>query len=97
MRRPSCPRSAAARGRAADGADASIAQLGLRDRLTSWPYRRDTEPLHLVLNARHAALAPRLGAALAEMKADGTIDRYYADALQRKGVDRLGPEPKAVR
>lgn len=73
-------------------ADVSIAQQQLKG-LVRWPYRWDSEPLYLVLNTKHAALAPRLNQALAGMKADGTIDRYYADALRRNHVKPLESEP----
>ena len=34
-----------------------------------------TRKLHLMLHRRHVALVPRLNAILAELKADGTIER----------------------
>jgi polar amino acid transport system substrate-binding protein len=38
-------------------------------------------PMHIYLNKKHAALAPKLSEALATMKADGTIARIQAETL----------------
>jgi hypothetical protein len=42
-------------------------------------------PIHAYLHRRHAALAPRLAAALAQMRAEGLIERYRLDALKQLG------------
>lgn len=39
------------------------------------------KPMYFFLNRRHAALAPRIAAALREMKADGTYDRTMVSTL----------------
>ncbi|NRF70009.1 transporter substrate-binding domain-containing protein [Aquincola sp. S2] len=41
-----------------------------------------SSPLHPFLNQRHAALAPKLASTLRQMKAEGLIERYKAEALQ---------------
>jgi polar amino acid transport system substrate-binding protein len=68
--------------------------------LVLWPHLWASEPIYLMLNKRHAALVPRLDAALQQMKAEGLIDRTYNDALRQwqiapllyeSGVSRGGP------
>lgn len=48
------------------------------------------EPIRLkgFLVARHAALAPKLAAALRQMEAEGLYERYHAEALARLSQDR---------
>lgn len=61
-----------------------IRELGLEDMVLPLEPPLATRELYLMLNKRHAALAPRLAGALAEMKADGTMD-----AIVRRVVGQL--------
>lgn len=45
-------------------------------------------PLYPYLHKKHAALAPRLAAALKQMKAEGLIERYRVDAEREFGIAR---------
>jgi ABC-type amino acid transport substrate-binding protein len=47
-------------------------------------------PLYFYLYQRHAALAPRLAAVLRQMRADGVLDRYVAQAF----ADEAPGQPK---
>ena len=60
-----------------------------RGEITRWPHLWASEPLYFWLNRKHSALAPRLEAALVQMKAQGVIDSYYRDALLRNGIPPL--------
>lgn len=44
-----------------------------------------TFALHTYLHRRHAELAPRLGAVLRQMRAEGLIERYRAEAVRELG------------
>lgn len=57
----------------------------------AWPKAWASEPAFFYLNRRHAALVPRLDAALVQMKSEGLIDKYYADTLQRLKIRPLEP------
>jgi polar amino acid transport system substrate-binding protein len=57
-------------------------QLGIDDLFVHEPPLA-TLALYPYLNERHADLAGPLAAALDEMKADGTFDRIYRDAMER--------------
>lgn len=58
-------------------------------RIVRWPQVWATEPLYLVLHKRHAALLPRLDAALQQMSKEGLIDRYYDEGLVDAKIERL--------
>jgi polar amino acid transport system substrate-binding protein len=45
----------------------------------------NTTPLYPYLNKKNAAIAPRLAAALKQMKAEGLIERYRRDAMREFG------------
>ena len=63
-----------------------------KNRLTAvylWPHVWATDPLHLVLNKKHAALVPRLDAALQQMKREGPIDQAYVDGLRKNQIEPL--------
>lgn len=72
-----------------DTDEAARARPGLR----RWPYAWASEPLYFWLHRRHAALAPRLDAALAAMQRDGLIERHLSDAMRARRIEALKPAP----
>ncbi|CAN5914335.1 hypothetical protein BH11PSE8_BH11PSE8_19310 [soil metagenome] len=71
--------------------------------IVRWPFLWASEPLYLVLHRRHAALVPRLDAALQEMQKEGVIERDYREILAARNIRLLqtdsaaGPTGKPVR
>lgn len=63
-----------------------------------WPHAWASEPLYTLLHRRHAALVPRLDAALQSMRRDGRMDRLLAELHRTYALELPPPvEPAAPR
>ena len=95
MNRTEAPNADAALAMLGDRADAAILQYDIVEEILGRPPRRAgitrwkqawvSSPVYFILNKRHAALVPRLDAALQDMRREGLPDRYMADG--RKLMD----------
>lgn len=70
-----------------------IAARNMRD-IVRWPYAWASEPVYVMLHRRHAALVPRIDAALQQMRKEGWIERQYLDSLRELHVKPLLTSPE---
>nr|WP_315186590.1 transporter substrate-binding domain-containing protein [uncultured Albidiferax sp.] len=71
-------------------AELEIARRGLRGAHRR-PHYWASEPLYFYLNKKHAALVPKINAAMLAMQKEGLVQKIYRDKLTELGITPLLP------
>lgn len=71
-------------------AELEIARRGLQN-VHRRPHYWASEPLYFYLNKKHAALVPKINAALLDMQKEGVIKKIFRDKLDLLGIAPLLP------
>lgn len=102
LNRTAAPNVAAALSMLGNRVDAALLQHDIAEeaierlpngQVLRWPRPWVSSPLHFVLHRRHAALVPRLDAALQAMHKEGVLERYLADDRKRLGIAPMPGQP----